>query len=164
VASTISEVANKLSNVLDKWSTFVNEIGEWATGSTSGGPNGDGKYPITKPSGSTVMLTGLKLMLDQVEGPAAQAENAAQTSELARDEAQKAESLTKRHRNDAQNATNSAINALQKRFPSDSKFRVPVPLTVTPNTVGNQGTFAWDDSYVYLKTTQGWKKIPLQLL
>jgi len=185
MASTISEVANKLSEVLGRWSTFVDEIGEWATGRADGGPNGDGTYPITKPSGDQVTLTGFQRLVDDVVGPAAEskdARDAAQTAraeaktaednaeiaqnvaQTARNKAQNAEQNAQLHRDDAQNAANNVTNTFQKRFPSDSKMRIPNPLTVTPSTTGDGGTLAWDDNYLYLKTTQGWKKIPLKAL
>lgn len=185
MASTISDVANELSNVLDRWSAFVSEVATWATGSTTGGPNGDGVYPITDAAGDKHYLKGLKLILDEVEGPAGtaqtaadeasaerqDAESAAADAESARDVAQSAEagaglaeSNAMKHRDDAENSANNAKSVVQKRYPSDSKMRVPKPLTAVSTTSGDPGTFCWDDYYVYLKTNNGWRKIPLELL
>ena len=183
MASTISEVANKLSEVLGRWSTFVDEIGEWATGRADGGPNGDGTYPITKPSGDQVTLTGFQRLVDDVVGPAAEskdARDAAQTAraeaktaednaeiaqnvaQTARNKAQNAEYEAERHRDDAQNAANNVANMIDTRYPDTSSIRIPNSQTVTPSSTGAEGVFRWDDNFIYLKTTTGWRKVPLQ--
>jgi hypothetical protein len=50
------DLATRLSNTLYKWQQREDEIAAWQAGTPSGGPLGNRKYPLTDPSGTTVMV------------------------------------------------------------------------------------------------------------
>jgi hypothetical protein len=48
-----AELANKMSDLLDKWQAREDELRAWMSGTISGGPNSDGFYPLTDAAGYT---------------------------------------------------------------------------------------------------------------
>lgn len=50
---TNAELANQMSELLDKWQTYIDQQRARETGTIDGGPNSNGYYPITDPAGIT---------------------------------------------------------------------------------------------------------------
>lgn len=48
-----AELTNQMSDLLDKWQARETQFREWMTGTISGGPNGDGFYPLSDSTGYT---------------------------------------------------------------------------------------------------------------
>lgn len=59
--------------VLSKWEQSVAELRAWVSGTAAGGPNGDGRYPLTALDGSTSLVACPAKLADSVSGPAASA-------------------------------------------------------------------------------------------
>lgn len=46
-----AELTNRMSELLDAWQARETQFREWMTGTISGGPNGDGYYPLSDSTG-----------------------------------------------------------------------------------------------------------------
>lgn len=67
-----AQLATQVANALTRWNEQLDQLAEWLAGDPSGGPNSDGRYPLTNASGETENFLCLPAVLDLVEGPAAQ--------------------------------------------------------------------------------------------
>jgi hypothetical protein len=99
--TTNAQLASQVSDLLVRWNTREGEYAAWLAGSPSGGPNSDGRYPLTGPTGVTILVACPAKLADTVEGPAAAAEATLALAEAARDAALG-------HRNAADEARSSA--------------------------------------------------------
>mgnify|MGYP005870472183 CR=1 FL=1 len=61
----------------------------------------------------------------------------------------------------ALNSENNARSLVTSRFPDAKTMRIPSKSVVKSSSSGQSGSMRWDDSYLYLMTTQGWKRVPL---
>ncbi|MDY0206210.1 MAG: hypothetical protein RBR82_06245 [Pseudomonas sp.] len=52
ISTTTSGLASRITNVATLWQTRENEIAAWQAGTLDGGPNLDGRYPLTAPDGT----------------------------------------------------------------------------------------------------------------
>lgn len=50
---TNAQLAQKISDLVNSWRTFMVQLQTWLAGTVGGGPNGDGKYPLTDSLGNT---------------------------------------------------------------------------------------------------------------
>jgi len=102
--TTNAQLATQVSNVLLRWNSQLDQLAAWLAGDPSGGPNLDGKYPLTNAEGTTENFLSLPSVLDLVEGPAALAGSH-------RDAAEAAAILAGQHKADAQSALTGATGA-----------------------------------------------------
>lgn len=52
--STSADLAIRLAAAMEKWHGYFDEFATWSAGSATGGPNGNGTYPLTGPTGTVV--------------------------------------------------------------------------------------------------------------
>lgn len=67
-------LAAQLQEVIDRWGVNQAQFSDWLAGTVGGGPNGDGRYPLTNAQGVEVSVACPASIMDMVEGPAAQAQ------------------------------------------------------------------------------------------
>lgn len=127
---TNAEIAYQQSGLLDRWTLYTTQLRDWLGGTATGGPNGDGTYPLQDSTGLTFYvpcaaawqakvdaitdpLTGLQATVDQSVADAQAAETAAQTSETnAAASATAAQSASSDASMYATNSANSAADSL----------------------------------------------------
>jgi hypothetical protein len=63
-----AELAQKLSDLVDFWSSFNEEYKDWLGGTVSGGPGADGKYPLTDYTGTESLVDCPAKLSDTVGG------------------------------------------------------------------------------------------------
>lgn len=56
MAITNVDIANKISNLVDKWQLREDQMIDWLGGTATGGTNSDGKYPLTNVLGVTTLV------------------------------------------------------------------------------------------------------------
>lgn len=100
--TTPAQLSAQIVDLLTRWNAQQDQLDDWLTGSPAGGPNGDGRYPLTNAEGSTQLFLSLPSVINQVSGPAASAASARDAAELAASLAQA-----------AQAAAESAVTAAQ---------------------------------------------------
>ena len=125
MALSNTELANKISALVDRWNIREDEMVDWINGTVGGGPNLDGKYPITDRDGVTVLVACPAQLEADVQGnvdssldylnqtlAAKDAAVAAQSAaELAQAGAIDAEDLILTHKNDAAQSASDALDA-----------------------------------------------------
>ena len=99
--TTNSQLASQVSDSLRRWNDQLDQLAGWLVGDPAGGPNLDGRYPLTAAAGSTELHLSLPAVVDLVAGPAA-------TARQARDSAVAAEASAGAHLADAELAKNAA--------------------------------------------------------
>lgn len=67
-------LAAQLKEVIDRWGANQAQFSDWLAGTVGGGPNTDGRYPLTSAQGVEVSVAAPATIMDMVEGPAAQAQ------------------------------------------------------------------------------------------
>lgn len=70
MAISNTELAQRISDLLDKWHSREDEMIGWINGTVSGGPNDNGTYPITDALGNTTYVDSPAKLEDLVNGPA----------------------------------------------------------------------------------------------
>ena len=88
LAQTNAQLASQINALLTKWNGREAEFRDWLAGSPTGGPNGDGRYPLTNASGVTVLVDCPAKLSDTVGGPAGLSSEAQLGAEAARDTAE----------------------------------------------------------------------------
>ena len=88
---TNAQLATKISDLINFWSTFNEQYKNWLGGEVDGGPGSDGKYPLTDYTGDESLVDSPAKLADNVSGyvgltsasaaAALASENAADTSE-----------------------------------------------------------------------------------
>jgi hypothetical protein len=63
-----AELAQKLSDLVDFWSSFNEEYANWLGGTVTGGPSSDGKYPLTDYTGTESLVECPAKLSDTVGG------------------------------------------------------------------------------------------------
>ena len=180
---TTKTLTERLTELVTTWQQRENELIDWLTGSKDGGPESDGKYPLTTRSGDVRHIMSPAAVADMVSGPAAKAEDEAsaakqsaltatksaedslsysQASEEARSAAQNDADRAERARSQAENAESNVRTRANKHFPNTKTFRVPNKTGKNALQDMDPGTFGWDDNYLYVRTTNSVKRIPLE--
>jgi hypothetical protein len=72
-----AELAQKLSDLVDFWSSFNEEYKDWLGGTVAGGPGADGKYPLTDYTGTESLVDCPAKLSDTVGGYANDASGSA---------------------------------------------------------------------------------------
>ena len=70
MAISNTELAQRISDLLDQWHSREDEMLDWLGGTVSGGPNNNGTYPITDGTGTTHYVDAPAKLEDVVTGPA----------------------------------------------------------------------------------------------
>lgn len=82
-----AQLAQKISDLIDYWSSFSVEYADWLGGTVSGGPNSDGEYPLTDYTGTETLVKSPAKLQDDVDnittGATAQANAAAASAAAA---------------------------------------------------------------------------------
>jgi hypothetical protein len=81
--TTPAQLSAQIVDLMTRWNAQQDQMADWLTGDPAGGPNGDGRYPLTNAEGETELFLSLPAILDQVSGPAAAAASAQQAAETA---------------------------------------------------------------------------------
>ena len=71
--STNAQLTQQISDLLNSWNTREDQFRAWLAGTSTGGPNGDGKYPLSDAAGNVELVACPALLEDRVAGPAADA-------------------------------------------------------------------------------------------
>ena len=71
--TTNAQLASQITSALQRWNGQLDQLAEWLAGDPQGGPNLDGRYPLTDASGETELYLSLPAILSQVSGPAVSA-------------------------------------------------------------------------------------------
>lgn len=179
----MKEIVSKLNDLLSRWDQRETQLERWFNGKPTGGPQKDGRYPITDSSGDTSLVSCPAAVADVVQGPAAKAEKAASTAasikqeaevvfnevKTLRDEIESVKEQTKqssRIAEDAQaecaNNEDNVIRRVRQHFPKAEQLRIPSRTTKDAVSKSLNGVIGWDNDYLYLKTERGTKKIPLE--
>ena len=180
---TTKTLSERLTDLVTSWQKRENELIDWLTGSKDGGPQSDGKYPLTTRNGDIRHVMSPAAVADMVSGPAAEAKDEANAAKMSAktattaaedalsqaNEAQLAQSGAENDANRAENARDEAENAesnvrtrTSKHFPDSQTMLIPNATTVAHIGDQSHGAFGWDDTYFYIHTTQGVKRIPLE--
>jgi len=109
--ATISQVAQQITETLAVWNQNLSRQSDWLGGTASGGPNGDGRYPLLNARGVESLVMSPARMADFVSGPAGLAQLAKTVAELARDEAVSAADRADAQRALAEAARGAAVDA-----------------------------------------------------
>lgn len=81
---TIPGLAAQLSTQATRWTEYINQQKDWLAGTADGGPESDGRYPLTNGVGLTLLVACPAALADSVTGPVVAAEAAAEAAETAR--------------------------------------------------------------------------------
>jgi hypothetical protein len=65
-----SQLMAQVTALLSSWNEREREFRDWLAGTATGGPNGDGKYPLTNANGDTFLVDCPAKLADTVAGPA----------------------------------------------------------------------------------------------
>lgn len=181
--TTNTELTEQLRDLVDKWQGRENELIDWLTGRVDGGPNGDGKYPLTTRNGDTRYVMCPEAVADMVSGPAADsleyalqasseasdasisAKDAREYLEQAKDAqeaAENAESRAQRSQEYAESSESNIRTRTRLHFPDTKTVRVPNQTSITSMNDADEGSIGWDNDYLYIKTNHGTKRVPLQ--
>jgi len=108
MALSNTQLADKISALIDRWNLREDEMIDWINGTVGGGPNGDGRYPITDALGTQVLVTCPAQMEADVEGNVDSSLQYLNDTLAARDEAYAARDAAQLSET---NAANSETNA-----------------------------------------------------
>lgn len=76
-----AQLAAQIAELVAHWTQWQIDYRAWVGGTADGGPEGDGRYPVTDGAGTTSLLTAPAVLVDLLEGPAgASAASAAQAA------------------------------------------------------------------------------------
>lgn len=71
--TTNAQLATQVANALTRWNAELGQLADWLGGSPTGGPNLDGRYPLTNAESETELFLCLPALIDTINGPAGQA-------------------------------------------------------------------------------------------
>lgn len=91
--STNAQLSQQIIDLLAAWNEREAQFRAWLAGTSTGGPNSDGRYPLSDATGDTQLVDCPAKLADTVGGPAGLAEQARQLAETA-----KAQTFTARDR------------------------------------------------------------------
>ena len=91
---TIAQLTQQVSDLLIAWNEREAQFRDWLGGTATGGPNRDGRYPLTDASGRTKLVDCPAKLADTVAGPAGASEGARVLAEAARAAAEQARDRT----------------------------------------------------------------------
>lgn len=65
---TLPELAERLDTVTNNMVTFTQQLRDWMAGTPTGGPNGDGKYPLSNGLTTILLECPAKMVSDTMKG------------------------------------------------------------------------------------------------
>ncbi|MGY6517471.1 MAG: hypothetical protein ACXIUZ_02035 [Lysobacteraceae bacterium] len=71
--TTPAQLTAQVSQLLDKWRERERQLRAWVAGDANGGPNGDGRYPLTDPVGNTELVKCPARLQFEVDDPTGKA-------------------------------------------------------------------------------------------
>ncbi|CAO3382995.1 beta strand repeat-containing protein [Azospirillum argentinense] len=63
-----ADIANRMADLVRKWQLREDEFVAWMAGDPRGGPNGDGKYPLTDTQGNLRLVETPAALLEMIDG------------------------------------------------------------------------------------------------
>lgn len=108
---TITNLTQQVQSLIDRSKQQADSLSAWLGGSANGGPNNDGRYPLKDLAGRETLVPSPAMFNDMVSGPAAQADVAKVSAELARDDAIHAASRSDAQRILSEAARGAAVDA-----------------------------------------------------
>jgi hypothetical protein len=81
--TTPAQLSAQIVALMTRWNAQQDQLADWLAGDPAGGPNGDGKYPLTNAEGTTENFLCLPAVLNLVAGPASAAVAAKEAADLA---------------------------------------------------------------------------------
>lgn len=82
-APTNAQLAVRISDLVSNWNAHIGEHRDWLAGSATGGPNSDGRFPLTDAGGTTTLVESPARLADLLLGPASTATTARDDAEAA---------------------------------------------------------------------------------
>lgn len=114
--TTNAQIVQLFTDVLSRWNEREAEFRDWQGGTADGGPNLDGRYPLTNGSNETYLVACPAKLADTVAGPAVLSEAAQVAAEAAKILAESANTqannsrvLAENHKTAAQTARDLAL-------------------------------------------------------
>ena len=105
---TNAQLSADIAALLNRVTLWQNQYDAWQGGSATGGPNDDGRYPLTDEAGATRLVYSPAALEAALAGPRHQAETFAEVAEMARQAAQAASTLAAQHEEFAETARTAA--------------------------------------------------------
>ncbi|WNH52424.1 hypothetical protein [Stenotrophomonas oahuensis] len=65
---TPAQLASDMTALMERWRTYTSQLQAWLGGTATGGPNGDGMFPLTDHLGNTFMVPCPALEASRVDG------------------------------------------------------------------------------------------------
>lgn len=177
--TTNAALASQVTDALLRWNSQLDQLADWLTGSPTGGPNLDGRYPLTNADGQEDLFLCLPAVINQVDGPAGTAEIAQAAAEaaaslagqhsaqaaLSRSLAEAAQAATQTLRDQTENfRTHVASEHAAVLFMRDEveQYSQRHDLPLTEGDPGTAGQWAYDDYYFYMCVADNtWRRSPL---
>lgn len=154
MAISNADLAQKISDLIDFWSTLTVEYKNWLGGSVGGGPNSDGKYPLTDFTGNESLVESPAQLSDDVGGFVDQAETAETNAAASATAAQSSEDDAT---TEAGIATQARIDAESARTTAQNEATAALNSSVTAVTQANLAT----DRAGY---AEEWANLPFETL
>jgi hypothetical protein len=82
---TNAQIASQITSLLTQWNAREAEFRDWLAGAATGGPNGDGRFPLTNASGVSALVDSPAKLADTIGGPAGLSLQSRLLAEAARD-------------------------------------------------------------------------------
>lgn len=108
---TNAALAQKVNSLLTLWREREVQFREWLNGTVDGGPNGDGKYPLSDQLGHTQLVPSPAALADLVSGPAGAASDAADEAASSADAAASSAAAASTSASNAFNHETGALSA-----------------------------------------------------
>lgn len=109
--TTNAQVVQLFTDVLARWNEREEEFRNWQAGTATGGPNADGRYPLTNGSSETYLVASPAKLASTVSGPAALSQAAQVAAEAAQFASEAASTQANSSRLLAENHKNAALAA-----------------------------------------------------
>lgn len=108
---TNAQLAQSISDLIADDVVIKDQLRSWLAGVVGGGPNSDGKYPLTDYQGTIITIESPAQMADNVTGAVADAETAQAAAETAQTAAELAETNAQSSEDDATTAETGSVAA-----------------------------------------------------
>lgn len=109
--TTNAQVVQLFTDVLTRWNEREAEFRDWQAGTAEGGPNADGRYPLTNGSNETYLVASPAKLASTVSGPAVLSEAAKVAAEAAQSASETASTQSNNSRLLAENFKNATLAA-----------------------------------------------------
>lgn len=109
--TTNAQVVQLFTDVLTRWNEREAEFRNWQAGTATGGPNADGRYPLTNGSNETFLVACPAKLADTVSGPAVLSQAAQVAAEVAQAASVTASTQANNSRLLAENFKNASLAA-----------------------------------------------------